>query len=210
MVGELGALVVKGVGVRDHFLEGRGVDLVADGLAVDWVPGGFVENLEGAGGVGVGVQAGGRVHRPLRDGVADAVGVEVGEGHGVDFVVDEAVGVAVDGRVDAEGEDVLVVDGEDAGVDDGAPWYFDALVDGLGADDAGRSDLVGQLAGLVEHEGHDILVVGDCDDGLNDEFPASDNSCSAGPVVGVLPANAGVLLMDTDYILHGHWLSVVA
>lgn len=207
VVREFGALVVEGGRVRDHLLEGRGVDLVADGFAVDGVPGGFVEDLEGAGGVRVRVEAGGLLDGGLRDGVADAVGVEVGDGHGVDLVVDEAVGVAVDCGVDAEGEDVLVVDGEDAGVNDGSPWHFDPFVDGLGADDAGRSDLVGQLSCLVEHEGHDVLVVGDCDDGLDDKFPASDDSCSAGSVVGVLPANASVLLMDTDYIFHGHWLS---
>lgn len=209
VVCELGAFVVEGVDVGEHFLEGRGVDSVADCFAVDGVAGGCVEDFEGAAGVGVGVEAGGFFDCGFRDGVADAVGVEVGgDGDGVGFVVDEAVGVAVDGGVDAQGEDVLVVDGEDAGVDDGAPWYFDALVDGLGADDAGGSDLVGHLAGLVEHEGHDVFVVGDCDDGLDNQLPASYNGCSAGSVVGVLPANAGVLLMNTDYVFHGHWLSV--
>ena len=54
-------------------------------------------------------------------GVADAVRVEGGDGHGVDFIVNEAAGGAVDGRVEAKGEDVLVVGDEDAGVDDGAP-----------------------------------------------------------------------------------------
>ena len=208
VVGELGALVVEGARVRHHLLEGRGVDLVADGLAVDGVPGGLVEDLEGAGRGGVGVQAGRLGDRGFRDGVADAVGVEVGDGHRVDFVVNEAVGVAVYCRINAEREDVLMVDGEDARVDDGSPWYLDAFVNGLSADDAGRSDLVGQLARLIEHESHDVLIVGDCDDGLDDEFPTSNNSCSAGSVVGVLPANASVLLVDADYVVHGHWLSV--
>lgn len=207
VVGELGAFVVEGVGVGEHFLEGRGVDFVADSFAVDGVAGGLVEDFEGAAGVVVGVEAGRLFDRGFRDGVADAVGVEVGDGHGMDFVVDEAVGVAVDGGVDAQGEDVLVVDGEDAGVDDGAPWYFDAFVYGLGADDAGGSDLVGHLPGLVEHKSHDVFVIGDCDDGLDNQLPASYNSCSAGSVVGVLPANAGILLMNTDYVFHRHWLS---
>lgn len=48
------------------------------------------------------------------------------------FVVDEAVGGAVEHGVDAEGEDVLVVGGEDARVDDGAPGNGDAFIDGLG------------------------------------------------------------------------------
>ena len=135
------------------------------------------------------------------------MGVEVGDWHGVDFVVDEAIGVAVDCGVDTEGKDVLMVDGEDARVDNGSPWYVDPFVDGLGADDAGCSDLVGQLAGLIEHEGHDVFIVGDCDDGLDDEFPTANNRCSASSIVGVLPANASVLLMDADDIFHWHWLS---
>lgn len=101
VVCELGALVVEGVRVGEHFLEGRGVDFIADGFAVDGVAGGLVEDLEAAARVVVSVEAGGRRDGGFRDGVADAVGVEVGDGHGVDFVVDEAVGVAVDGGVDA-------------------------------------------------------------------------------------------------------------
>ncbi len=208
VVGEFGALVVEGGGVRDHFLEARRVDLVADGFAVDGVPGGFVQDFEGAGGVVVCVEAGGLLDGGFRDGVADSVRVKFRDAHGVNFVVDEAVGVAVDGWVDAEREDVLVVDGEDARVDDGSPWHFDAFVNGLSADDAGRSDLVGQLACLIEHESHDVFIISNCDDGLDDEFPTSSNSCSASSVVGMFPADASVLLMDTNYVLHGHWLSV--
>lgn len=210
VVRELGAAVVERGRVGDELLEAGQVELVADGLAVDGVPGRGVEDLEGAGRVEVCVEAGGGFDGRLGDGVAVAVRVEVGEGHGVAFVVDEAVGVPVDGRVHAQGEDVLVVDGQDARVDDGAPGDLDAVVDGLGADDAGRSDLVRQLTRLVEHEGHDVFVVGDGDDGLDDEFSAADDGCFAGAVVGVLPADAGVLLVDTDYVLHGHWLPLVA
>ena len=146
--------------------------------------------------------------RGFRDCVTDTVGVEVGDGHGVDFVVDEAVGVAVNCWIDAEREDVLMVDGEDTGVDDCSPRDFDAFVNGLSADDAGCSDLVGQLACLIEHKGHDVFIVGDRDDGLDDQLPASNNCCSARSVVGVLPTNAGVLLMHADYVFHGHWFSL--
>ena len=209
VVGELGALVVEGVGVSDHFLEAGEMDLVADRFAVDGVAGGVVENLEGAGRVEIGIQAGGVRDGGLLDGIANPVGVELGEGHWVNFVVNETVGVPIDGRVDTEGEDVLMVDGEDARVDDGAPWYFNTFVDGLGTDDPGGSDLVGQLTGLVEHEGHDVFVVSNGYDGLDDQFPTANDGCSAGSVVGVLPTDAGVLLMDTDYVFHGHRLSLV-
>lgn len=143
VVGELGAFVVVGVFVGEHFLEVRGVDLVGDRLSVDGVEGGGVLDLEGAGRGGGQVEALGGGDDVVGDGVADAVGVEIGAGHGVGGGGDEAVVVPVDGRVDAEGEDVLVVGGEDAGVDDGAPGDGDAGVDGLGADDAGGSDFVG-------------------------------------------------------------------
>lgn len=39
VVGELGAAVVEGVRVGKHLLEIGGVDLVGDGLVVDWVQG---------------------------------------------------------------------------------------------------------------------------------------------------------------------------
>lgn len=55
---ELGAAVVKGCGVGDEGLEGGQVEFVTDGEAVDGVAGGRVEDFEGAGGVGVRVEAG--------------------------------------------------------------------------------------------------------------------------------------------------------
>ena len=202
VVGELGALVVEGLRVGEDFLEGRGDDLVADGFVVDGVADGGVLDLEGAVGVGGEVEAGGVGDEGLGDGVAGAVRVPVfGDGHGVGLVVDEPVGVAFDHGVDAQGEDVLVVGGEDARVDDGAPGDADGVevvVDGLGGEDAGGADFVGHFAGLVEHEGHDVLVVADGDDGLEDEFAVAHDRGTACAVVGVFPADAGVLLVDTD------------
>ena len=142
------------------------------------------------------------------DGVADAVGVEVGTRHGVGFFVDQAVLVAVDGGIDAEGEDVLVVCGEDSWVHDGAPWYLDPVVDGLCAYDTRRSHLVLDLSGLIEDEGHDVLVVGNCDDRLDYELSVTDDGSFTGPIIRVLPANAGILLVDTYYIFHGPRLTL--
>ncbi len=96
VVGELGALVVEGVGVGEHFLEGRHVDLVGDGLAVDGVAVGYVLDLVSAVGVVVDVETGGVLDEIFLDGVADAVGIEFRARHWVGFFVDEAVGVAVD------------------------------------------------------------------------------------------------------------------
>lgn len=58
-VGELGALVVEAVLVGEDFLEGRGVDFVGDGFAVDGVAHGGVLNLEGPVRVRVEVVAAG-------------------------------------------------------------------------------------------------------------------------------------------------------
>lgn len=123
-VGELGALVVEAVGVGEDLLEGWGVDFVGDWLAVDGVAHAGVLDLEGAVRVRVEIVAAGGLDEGFGSEVAGAVRVEVGAWHGVGFVVDEAVGWAVEHGVYAQGEDVLVVGCEDAGVDDGAPGYF--------------------------------------------------------------------------------------
>ena len=123
------------------------------------------------------------------------------------FLVDEAVGVAVDGRVDAEGEDVLVVCCQHARVDDSAPGDRNAVVNGLGADDARGADLVSDFAGLVEHEGEDVLVIGDGDDGLDDELAVAGNGGAAGAVICVFPANAVVLFVDAYDVFHRHGLT---
>ena len=116
---------------------------------------------------GIEVEAGGGGDGGFADGVAHGVRVEVfGGGKGFDGAGDEGVFVAVDCGVDAEREDVLMVDCEDAGVDDGAPGHGGVCVDGLGGDDAGGADFVGEFAGLGENEGEDVFVVGDGDDGL--------------------------------------------
>lgn len=187
VVGELGAGVVEGLGVGEDFLEGRGGDLVGDWGAVDGVEDVGVGDFEDAVGVWGEVVAAGVGDGGVGGGVAGAVGVEGGARHGVGFRVDERVGGAVEGGVDAEGEDVLVVDGEDAGVHDGAEGDGDAFVDGLGGEDAGGADLVGELAGLVELEGQDVFVVGDGDDALQDELAVAHYGGAAGAVVGVLP-----------------------
>ena len=202
MVGELGAFEVETLWVGEDLLEGRSHDLVADGFVVDRVADGGVLDFEGAVGVWGEVEAGGVGDEGFGHGVACPMWVPVfGDGHGVGFVVDEAVGVTFDHRVDAQGEDVLVVGGEDARVDHGAPGDADGVevvVDGLGGEDAGGADFVGHFASLVEHESHDVLVVTDSDDGLEDEFAAADDGGTTSAVIGVLPTDACVLFVNTN------------
>lgn len=145
----------------------------------------------------------------VADGVAACVRVEGGALHGEDFAGENGVVGAVDAGVDAQAKDVLVVAGEDAGVDDGAPGDGDVGVDGLGGDDARGADFVGEFAGLVEDEGEDVFVVGDGDDGLEDEFAGARDGRCAGAVVGVFPADASVLLVDADDVVHGERLAFV-
>lgn len=101
------------------------------------------------------------------------------------FVVDETVGVAVEHGVYAQGENVLVVGGEDAGVHDCSPGNFNAFINGLCAEDACGADFVGPFSGLVEHEGKDVFVVGDGDaDGDVSRWPtlwcgSGELTCSA-------------------------------
>ena len=149
------------------------------------------------------VEAGGSGDGSFVDGVAHGVGVEVRRGgEGLYGGGDQGVFVAVDGGVDAQREDVLVVHGEDAGVDDGAPGDGGVGVDGLRGDDAGGADFVGEFAVLGEDEGEDILVVGDGDDGLEDELAGARDGSQARAVVGVFPADAGVLFVDADDVVH--------
>lgn len=108
VVGELGALVVEGLGMGEHLLEGRGVDLVGDRFAVDGVEGIRVGDLEDAVGGRVDVETGGLGDGGFVDGIAHTMRVEVVEGHWMDFGADEGVGMTVYGWVDAEGKDVLV------------------------------------------------------------------------------------------------------
>lgn len=158
---KLGTLEIETLPIAQHLLERRRMDLIRHRLPIDGVPhAGVLDFKRPVRGV-VDVVAARVCNKGFGSSVARAVWVEVAARHGVRFVVDEAVGGAVDHGVDAQGEDVLVVGGEDAWVDDSTPGNFKAFVDGLGGEDAGCADFVGEFAGLVEHEGHDVFVV--CD-----------------------------------------------
>ena len=84
------------------------MDLVGDGFTVDGVKRTRVGDLEHAVGGRVDVETRGLSDGGFMDRVAHTVRVEVVERHWVNFGPDKGVGVAVYGRVDAEGEDVLV------------------------------------------------------------------------------------------------------
>ena len=176
MVRELGALEMVRVPVGDHLLEGvRGLDFVCHGLPVHGMADAGVLDLEDTAASGVRVEAAGLGNDGFLRVVSHAVGIEGRARHGEGFFVDESVGEPVEHGVDAKGEDVLVVCGEDAGVHDCAPGDGgQVVVDGLRREDAGGADFVGEFGGLVEDKGQHVLVVCRCDDGLDDEFPVTD------------------------------------
>ena len=136
------------------------------------------------------------------------MGVEVRARHGVAFFVGQTVRMAVNGGVNTEGEDVLVVSGEDTWVDHSSPRDGDALVNRLSADDSRSADFIGNLASLVEQESQDVLVIRDSDNRLNNQLAVPGYGCAAGAVIGVFPADTVVLLVDADDILHRHGLAV--
>lgn len=209
VVCKFGTLVVEAFRIGEHLLERRGMDFVTDRLVVNRVADSGILDLVDAIDVIVDVEACGGRHEGFIDGIADAVGIEVRAGHGVGFFVDEAVRMAINGGIDAQGENMLVVSGEDARMDNGAPGDGDAGINGLSAEDAGGADFIDELAGLVEHEGHDIFVIRDGDDGLDDEFAVAYYSCTAGVVVGVLPPYAGILFVDANDVFHWQRLAIV-
>lgn len=204
VVGELGALEVERARVREHLLERRRVDLVRHGLAVDGVAHRRVLDLEHPVRVRVQVEPARRLDHRLRHVVRDPVRVPVlVDGEGVRLVVHQSVLVPFEHRVDAEREDVLVVHGQDARVHhraEGDAGLVELVVDGLRGQDARGPDFVDDFAGLVEHEGQDVLVVGHGDDALQHQFAVAYHRRPPSAVVGVLPPDPGVLLVDAHAV----------
>ncbi|KIH93155.1 hypothetical protein SPBR_02543 [Sporothrix brasiliensis 5110] len=211
VVGELGAAAVEGVGVGQDGLHGGQVHLVGGGQAVDGVAHGRVGDVDDAArGGGVDVERAAGRERRGGDGVADAVGVEprvARQRHRV--LVDDGVAVAGDHGVDAQAEEVLVVARQDARVHDrpkrvaGRCLWRQVAVDRLRRHDARGADLVGDVAGQVEHPGQDVLVVGHGQNRLQHELALPHHDGAVRAVVGVLPGDAGVLLVHADDVGHG-------
>ena len=118
------------------------------------------------------------------------------------LLVDQSVVVTIDGGVHTKGEDVLVMRSQDTRVHDGTPRYFDPLIDRLRTNDTSGPYLVSDLTRLIEDERHDIFVIGNGDDGLHNKLATSHDRSPTGPIVGMLPPNAGVLLVDAAHLLH--------
>lgn len=145
------------------------------------------------------VEPGGPIDRLLGDLVE--VPVRVGDGvhrHSVRLFDHHRVAGSVDGWVDAHTEDVLVILGQDATTHDIAVV---ADLTGINIDhvqDARGARLDRDAARLVELVSKDILVVSQGEDELHDQLSVTGDDRVAGAPVGVLPADAVVLLMKAD------------
>jgi adenosyl cobinamide kinase/adenosyl cobinamide phosphate guanylyltransferase len=142
------------------------LDLVCDGLAVDRIPHIGVLNLECLVVVVRDIVPAGLLDNGLLDIVPGAVRVPVRSAHWKGFIVNKTIVIAIKHGIHAQAEDVLMVDCEDAWVNNSAERNVNTFVNGLCAEDAGRTDLVIDLSSLIEDEGKNILIVGNGDDGL--------------------------------------------
>ena len=176
---------VEDVGVGD--VPGAAGVVVADAGCL-----GFEGGLSGHEGVAVAVLA------AADGGVA---------GYGIDF--EDGVGVPVDGRVEAQAEEVLVVVRVDARVD------FCAVGRGalagrecVGGEDAGEFDFKLDDAVLVHDPVDAVFVVAGGEDLTDDQLAGA--GCRGGLVaeVGVFEEDAVVFFVDADCVFDGVWFAV--
>lgn len=204
VVGKFCSLVVIAFRVAHELLERRSHDLVGNRLAVDWVERVGVGDLESSVGVDIKVQASRLLNCHFNDPIANAMRVPVGiSRHSMSLLIDELVGVAIDHGVYSEREDVLVVAGKNAWVDDSTKRYSNLVqivVDRLSRQDTGSSYFICNLTSLVEEEHQDVLIIRDSNDGLKHQFSRPDDCSTASTVVGVLPTDAGILLVNADTV----------
>lgn len=116
--------------------------------------------------------------------------------------VDDGVLVPIDGWIDSQAENVLVVRGHDSGCYDVTVRRHLPLVDVARRQAAGRAGLEVDSTRLVELPDPDVLVVGHGADGLQDEVARSNDTGVIGPVVGVLPKKPIVDFVHAYDVLH--------
>lgn len=192
LVCELRSLMVERLRVRQDLLERRCVNLVCYRLAIDGVPHPSVLDFEDAVGVVIDIVAAGGLNDGLSRGVTSTMWVEIRAWHRVSLVVDQAILVAIDGRINSQRKNVLMMSSKNSRMNDSSPGYLNSIVNRLRGKNSCSADLVRELAGLVEHEGHDVFVVRDSNNGLQDKLPIANNGRSACTIVGMFPTNAPV------------------
>ena len=90
-----------------------------------------------------------------------------------------------------------------------APRYFDTLIYRLSTYDTCGSYFVTDLARLVKYECEYVLVIGNGDDGLYYQLAVSNAHSSTCAVVRVFPPDSGILLVNTNNVLHGQRITTL-
>lgn len=200
---------LDGIRVCEEELRRQWSELVRDRSAADGVLGCGVCDFDDT----IEVRRGVEPRRALDGGGPDFVKVALRVRclilrYRVGFLNQDGIAVTIDGRVDAHAEEVLVVLRQDAGPDDIAVVALLAWIDVDNTDDAGGARFDRDPACLVELVGEDVLVVGERDDELHNQLAAADHDGALRAPVGVLPANAVVLLVEADHVGHGFGLAI--
>lgn len=204
VVSEQSTLGLNAVGVGKQKLRGRDADLVSNRFSADRVPLCQVLDLKGTVIEGSDIDTARRRDGRLAHFVVVSVGVcPLVSAHWQTLFLNHCVGLAVNGGIHADAEDVLMVLGQGAGADHVAPGCRLAFVDVDDGHDTGGSGLNLDTGRLVELVGKDVFIVGQSDDELNNELAASSHDGPAGSPVGVLPVDAVILLVQADDLL-GH------
>ncbi|KAH3670887.1 hypothetical protein OGAPHI_000598 [Ogataea philodendri] len=120
------------------------------------------------------------------------------------------VSVSVDSRVDSQREQVLVVMGVHVRIHSGTPWAGLLVVaQNVGVQYTSELDVESDGSVLHEHPVQAVLVVGSSEDLGNDQLGGSGDQRGSKVVseVGVLEQQSVVLLVDTNSVLDGDWVS---
>lgn len=196
---ELGSSPVPGARLSEEHLRADWHELVASGGQGDPVLHVGVDNLEDTAVGKAVLNSTSSVDSGLLADVACTQRVQLLVPRHLNRVrVDERVLVAIDSRVDTDVEQVLMVRSHDTIGNASSPRNLGLLVNGLSGEDTSSSGLEGDLSVLVKDPGKDVLVVGNSDDLLKNKLSLADDDRLTGSVVGVLPLDALVDLVDAD------------
>jgi hypothetical protein len=127
---------VNGSGAgRGRDLWGVGIDFVAGGSAVDGITGVLVDDFEGSRFCDVKIFESRFLDRTFLDDKSRSIGIFLPNGDWVSFFHHQSILGTIDGGIDSQGKDMLMVGGEDLIVDDGAVGnglFVHGFVDWLG------------------------------------------------------------------------------
>lgn len=210
VLGELCALGLDGGWVGEKKLSGWGNEFVAYAVAADWVFDALVDDLENPVEAGLSICPGGLLEGCFAYFVVVASWVGFGvHGHCMRFFGDNGVVVSINGGINAEGKDVLMILSQHARVNHVSVVGGLASVNVDTADDSSGAGFDVDATALVELVGKHVFVVGQCDDELNHQHSAACYHCTASAPVRVLPTNTLVLFVQTDNIWVNFAFSIV-